>query len=109
MDDIEFRLRTFRPRQPAPLETRFVLHRSRKPFWIAAAAALAAAIVVAVRLNRPAEAPAAGVTEHLTLGALTKMAVESPDEFDAALTLMSRASLPDVTQPGGALQMLAKE
>ncbi len=106
MDDIEFRLRAFRPRQPAPLLTVLLWHRSRKPFWVAAAV-LAAAIVVAVRLNRPVAAPAGDVIEHLTLGELTMLAIERPEELDAALTRLSRTSLPDVTQPGGVLQRLA--
>lgn len=110
MDDLtefEAQLRTFRPRRPAPLETRFVLYRSRKPFWVVAAAGLAAAIFVAVRLNGPAAVPVGEATERLTLGQMTALAIERPDEFDVALTRMSRASLPDVTRPGGALQRLA--
>jgi hypothetical protein len=43
-----------------------------------------------------------------TLGALTAIAIERPDDLDAVLTEMSRKSLPDVTQPGGALEPLSK-
>jgi hypothetical protein len=59
-------------------------------------------------LPAPQQAPAERATD-ITLGALTTMAVETPDEFDGALTRMSGRSLPDVRQPGGALQQLAKE
>ena len=44
---------------------------------------------------------------HVTLGALTTIAVEHPEQLDAALTEMSRTALPDVTERGGALELLA--
>jgi hypothetical protein len=109
MDDIEFRLRQFRPRRPAPLEARFVLCRSRRPFWIVVAAALAATILIAVRLDRPAKAPSEEPAERVTIAQLTTIAIERPDEFDAVLTRISRTAMPHVGEPGGALQVLAKE
>ena len=107
MDDIELRLRKFRPRQPAPLPAVFRLRRSRKPLWIGAAAALAAAVLVAVSLQSPTPPPREESTDRVTLAELTRLAIESPDEFDATLTQMSRTMLPDVEQKGGALEQLA--
>jgi hypothetical protein len=110
MDDLnefEARLRTFRPRQPVPPPTMFLLRRSWTPFWIAAVA-VAAAILLAVRVNRPPAAQAGDVTERFTLRQLTTLGLENPDRFDEALTRISRTSLPDVRAPGGALQQLAK-
>jgi hypothetical protein len=39
---------------------------------------------------------------------LATLALEHPDEFDAALMEISRTSLPDVTAPGGVFEQLAK-
>src|SRR5258706_8848829 len=108
--DIESRLRAFRPRLPAPLEYHFELRRSRAPFWFAVAAGIAVAVLVGSRVkwaDRRPVAPAEPV-ESATLGSLTTLALNDPDAFDAALTRISRASLPDVGRPGGAFQQLAK-
>ena len=107
-DDIEFRLRAFRPRGPAPLPAVFVLHRSRQPFWIAAGVGIAAAALVVLRIERSPVVPVARV-ERATLGPLTTLAVGNPDEFDAAMTRISRESLPDVRQAGGVFRQLARE
>ena len=101
--DLESRLREFRPRRPAMIPDER-LQRLRGPIWVAVAAGLAAAMFVAARLHSPSPREAIAPT----LGTLTTIALEHPDDLDAALTEISRTSLPDVTQPGGALQMLSK-
>jgi hypothetical protein len=108
MDDIEFRLRAFRPRQPAPLPEHFILRRSRAPFLTAAAAAVAVAVLVLWRVERRIARPAEPV-DSATLGTLTSLALNDPKAFDEVLARISRESLPDVGQPGGAFQQLAKE
>lgn len=107
MDDFESRLREFRPRRPAAIpDTRLQLLRG--PIWIAVAAGMAAVMLIAAWLKAPATPQtAAEPSTSFTLGALTTMAVERPEEFDAALTRLSRTSLPDVTEAGGALRQLA--
>jgi hypothetical protein len=110
MNDIEFRLREFQPRRPAPIPDEHV-QLSRGPLWLAVAVGLTAAMLIVARMHThpmPQQPPVQRAAD-ITLGALTTIAVEKPAEFDAALTRMSRASLPDVRQPGGALQELAKE
>jgi hypothetical protein len=102
-DDLEARLREFRPRRPAAIPDER-LQRLRGPIWIGVAAGMAAAMFIGLRLQKaapPAPAPA------VTLGALNSLA-DSPDALDAALMEISRTSLPDVTQPGGVLQPLSK-
>jgi hypothetical protein len=105
-NDVEFRLRAFRPRRPAPLERHFELRRSRAPFWVAVAAGVAVALLVGWRVERarrsiePADNP--------TLWSLTTLALNDPEEFDAVLAVISRTSLPDVDRPGSAFQQLAK-
>jgi hypothetical protein len=110
MNDIEFRLREFRPRRPAPIPDGH-LPLPRGPFWLAVAAGLAAAMLIVADMETPTsqqQPPVHGAAD-IALGALTTMAIERPAEFDAALARMSRLSLPDVRQPGGALQQLARE
>jgi hypothetical protein len=107
-DDIEFRLRTFRPRMPSPLPERFVQRRSRAPFWTGAVAGIAAAVLIVSRVARSPDPPKERI-ESPTLGALTTLAIDNPDELDTALARISRVSLPDVGRVGGALQQLAKE
>jgi hypothetical protein len=106
MNDIEFRLRQFRPRRPAPLPDKHP-EVSRRRFWLAVAGGLAAALLIVAGMQT--RQPRVGGSADVGLGALTAMAIDKPAEFDAALTRISRASLPDVRQPGGALQQLAKE
>ena len=106
-NDIEFRLRAFRPRSPAPLQEHFERRRSRAPFWLAVAAAIGVAVVVGWRVER-APRPSPEPADNPTLGSLTALALNDPEEFDAALARISRASLPDVGRPGGAFQQLAK-
>jgi hypothetical protein len=102
MDDFESRLREFRPRRPAAIPDRR-LQLLRGPIWVAVAAGMAAVMLVATWMKAPS-------TDRPPVGAaiLTTLALEHPEAFDAALAEISRASLPDVTQPGGALQQLAK-
>jgi len=109
MDDFEDRLREFRPRRPAAIpDVRLQLLRG--PIWVAVAVGMAAVMSIAAWLKPVKPQPEqAGQVTSITLGELTRLAVEHPDEFDAALSLISRASLPDVRKPGGALQQLAKE
>lgn len=101
LDEIERRLREFRPRRPAAIPDER-LQRLRGPIWVAVAA-MAAAILIAARLRSPSTQEVAP-----TLGTLTAIALERPDDLDAVLTGISRTSLPDVTRPGGALQPLSK-
>jgi hypothetical protein len=65
---------------------------------------MAAVMLIVVWLRGPAKSEVAP-----TLGALTAIALERPDDLDAVLTKLSRSSLPDVTRPGGALRQLSKE
>jgi len=113
-DDLESRLGKFRPRRPAAIPDER-LQRLRGPIWVAVAAGLAAAMLIAARLQSPGklpEPPGAVTVDAArsapTLGALTALALERPDDLDAALARISRETLPDVTQPGGVLQPLAK-
>ena len=108
LEDIERRLRAFNPRRPAPLPATAVLFRSRRPFAIAAAVALAASTLIVWRLKHEPLSPG-GPAAVATLGPLTTLVVEHPDEFDAALTRISLASLPDLQRPGRVLRKLAKE
>jgi hypothetical protein len=102
MDDFESRLREFRPRRPAAIPDQR-LQLLRGPIWVAVAAGIAAVMLIATWMKTPSTDQPAGDT-----ATLTTLALERPDEFDAALARISRASLPDVTQPGGALHQLAK-
>jgi len=102
MSDIEARLRAFRPRRPAAIPDER-LQRLRGPIWLAVAAGMAAVMFVSSRLQKPT--PVAGVTAPATL---TELALERPDEFEAELSKISAASLPDVTKPDGALAPFAK-
>jgi hypothetical protein len=106
MDDVESRLREFRPRRPASIPDER-LQLLRGPIWLAVAAVMAAAFLLTGRLHRPA-LPDALKPTSATLGALTAIALERPDELDGVLTQISRTSLPDVTQPGGALHRIAR-
>ena len=101
MDDFEARLREFRPRRPAMIpDARLQVLRGQ--IWIALAAGMAAAMLIAAWMKTP-------TTEQppVDTATLTTLALEHPEEFDAALTRISLASLPDVTRPGGALHRLA--
>src|SRR4029077_17152724 len=103
MDEFESRLREFRPRRPAAIpDTRLQLLRG--PIWVATAAGIAAVMLIASWLRTPAPPPVA----NNVATSLTELALENPAAFDAALTEMSRTSLPDVTAPGGALERLAR-
>jgi hypothetical protein len=106
-DDIELRLRAFRPRRPAPLPEHFVRRRSRVPFLVTAAVAIAIAVVVVLRVDRRPVSPLERI-DNATLGALTSLALSDPDAFDSVLSRISGVSLPDVEQPGGVLRELAK-
>ena len=108
MNEIESRLRQFRPRRPAMIPDQR-LQLLRGPIWIAVAAGIAAVMLIASWIERPARPEAVQPDPSVTLGQLTTLALENPEAFDAALAQISRASLPDVTQPGGVLQPLSKE
>ena len=103
-DDLESRLREFRPRRPAMIPDER-LQRLRGPIWLGVAAGIAAAMLIALWLQKPA--PPVEQPSTVTLGALNGFA-DRPDALDAALTQISRSTLPDVTQPGGVLQRLSK-
>ena len=108
-------MRQFRPRRPAALPDER-LQRLRGPIWVAVATGMAAVMLIAARLQAPSKPQPApqplnvvvGEAPGITLGALTTIALERPEEFDAALTQMSGTSLPDVTEQGGALYLLAR-
>src|SRR4051812_24234294 len=100
MDDIESRLRQFHPRRPATIPDER-LQRLRGPIWIAVAASMAAVMLIGTWMKTPRD------QRPLDRTALTALALDNPDAFDAALAQISRDSLPDVTQPGGALHQLA--
>jgi hypothetical protein len=111
LEDFEKRLREFRPRRPAAIPDER-LQLLRGPIWVIVAAALAAAMLIAVRLHGPSlssQRETARPVTASTLGALTTLAAEHPDELDDVLTQLSRTTLPDVAQPGGVLRGLAKE
>jgi len=103
VDEFESRLREFRPRRPSAIpDTRLQLLRG--PIWLATAAGIAAVMLIATWLRAPPPPPAV-----INVGAaLTELALEHPEKFDAALTEISRTALPDVTARGGALEPLAK-
>jgi len=104
-DDFESRLREFRPRRPAAIPDER-LQRLRGPIWLGVAAGIAATMFIALWLQkpaRPAQEPPA-----VTIGALNALA-DRPEALDAALTRISRTTLPDVTLAGGALRELSKE
>jgi hypothetical protein len=107
MNDIESRLREFRPRRPAMIPDER-LQLLRGPIWVAVATAMAAVMLIASWIERPVK-PEVQPDTSLTLGQLTRLALENPEAFDTALARISRTSLPDVTQPGGVLQPLSKE
>ena len=102
-DELESRLHDFRPRRPATIPDER-LQRLRGPIWIAVAAAMAASMSIVAWLRRQPTPE----TVAPTLGRLTAIALERPNDLDAVLTEISRRSLPDVTRPGGALQRLSK-
>src|SRR6185369_12018466 len=124
LEDLEKRLREFRPRRPAAIPDER-LQLLRGPIWVVVAAAMAAAMLIAVRLHGPSTSsqrelavPPVNPVNRVnpvnpvnlvTLGALTTVAAEHPDELDTVLTQLSRTTLPDVAQPGGVLRGLAKE
>jgi hypothetical protein len=103
LNEFEAHLRKFRPRRPAAIPDER-LQRLRGPLWVAVAAGIAAAMLIATWLRAPEPRP---VVINVA-AALTELALENPEAFDAALTQISRTSLPDVTAPGGALEPLAK-
>ena len=113
-DDIEARLREFRPKRPAAIPDER-LQRLRGPIWLGVAAGMAAVIFISARLQSPGKLPAppgavtvGAARSAPTLGELTSLAIERPEDLDAALARISRETLPDVTQPGGVLQRLSK-
>jgi len=107
MDDFENRLREFTPRRPAAIPDER-LQFLRGPIWVAVAAGMAAVMLVAARLQRPADTGRPGAAP-LTVNELTTLALEKPGDFDVVLSRMSRELLPDVTAPGGVLQPLSRE
>lgn len=102
MHDFESRLREFRPRRPAAIPDER-LQLLRGPIWVAAAALMAAAMLIAAWLRNPPTPE----TVAPTLGTLTAIALDHPDDLDAVLTRLSSASLPDVTRAGSGLQPLS--
>ena len=102
MDDFENRLRGFKPRRPAAIPDER-LQFLRGPVWLAVAAGMAAVMLIATWIQRPGRAPDAD-----TIASLTRLALEQPAEFDAAMARISSESLPDVTRPGSALEPLSR-
>jgi hypothetical protein len=94
MDEFESRLRQFRPRRPAAIPDER-LQLLRGPIWLAVAAGMAAALLIAAWWRTPSTRQAS-----LDAAALTTLALENPEAFDAELSRISQTSLPDVTVPG---------
>ena len=103
LDDVEARLREFKPRRPASIPDER-LQLLRGTIWVAVAAAMAAVMLIATWIQKPQPRPATTATKKT----LTELALERPEEFDAEMSRISATSLPDVTAPGGALEPLAK-
>src|ERR1043166_3207002 len=106
MDDIEARLRKFRPRRPAVIPDER-LQLLRGPIWVAVAAGIAAGMLVVSWLQTPGEVSRT-TAAPLTVSELTTLALERPADFDAVLSRMSRSFLPDVTEAGSVLQPLSQ-
>lgn len=95
--DIEARLREFRPRRPAPLpdgRPRYLRGR----FWLPVAAGTAAAMIIALSIRKPVprQRIVSKTPTNVTLGSLTRLAVERPEQLDLALTRLSHDLLPDL-------------
>lgn len=105
MDDIEARLREFRPRRPRPIP---IANRRTHRRTILVALAVAAGLVAVFLLSadfRFRDAASAG--HRLNRAELTALALENPSQFEDAFARISAESLPDVTAPG-ALQVFAR-
>ena len=97
MDDIEARLRQFRPRRPASIPDERV-QLLRGPVWLAVAAGMAAVMFIATWIRGPRQQAPVDVAPPaaITLGSLTTFALDNPDQLDVTLTRMSARLLPDV-------------
>jgi hypothetical protein len=109
MDDLEARLRQFRPRRPKPLPAVVRSRRSRWPVWVAIPAAAAVAVILATVTRQESTVPVQTPSVAITLGALNAHGLESAENLDDILTRTSRAILPDVKHPGGVLEALSRE
>lgn len=119
-EEFEKYLRQFRPRHPRALPKRAPLPR----VWRLAAAAVVAItigsslwLIRQKNISREAElaarkAPILVVeraSRPLRMYALTKMALDNPQELDARLAQASRQTLPNFRSNDSALRLLAKE
>jgi hypothetical protein len=115
-------LRGFQPRMPRPLPTAFGPRRPWK--WLATAAALILFSGIAahhlwkkqtlrnappVLTAQPTAPPAGNPAQEVSLGRLTRLAMEDPARLDAALTQASRDLLPRFDRTDSTLSVLAKE
>ena len=101
-EDVEARLREYRPRRPSAIPDER-LQFLRGPVWLGVAAGMAAVMLIATWIKRPGPAPDAD-----SIASLTRLALEQPAEFDDAMARISSESLPDVTRPGSALEPLSR-
>jgi hypothetical protein len=106
-------LREFEPRRPRALPQAADGPRTRRmAAGIAAAVLCAGAWWATLQSSKgdllPAGSPFIQGAPLSTLG-LTRLALEEPDEFDAALTATSRESLVGFDSSNSALRSLAKE
>jgi len=124
-EQFESYLKRFRPVAPQPLPAKKHLTKFRRPFAIAAgvAAALAATLIVVLLLSRsrdhalrtgansPAASGAIANAEQATIAApaLTKLALENPEAFDALMTERLQRQMPLMKGEQSALRVLAKE
>lgn len=119
--DIELYLRKFQPRAVRPLE---IPRRAESPQlrWLAAMAVVVFAGCVALWYgSRPTTMPAGPrvISERGSVGfrppmristlALTKLALDDSEAFDAVLTDESRNMFPKMREERSALRVLAKE
>jgi hypothetical protein len=120
-NDSEFEgfLKRFQPRAPRPLPKVF------KPAWWPPVLAAAALILLVLGIWLASMQVTSSRTENTvklkverkaqtarptaTLGNLQRLANADPEGFNAVLDAQAATLLPEVTRPGGALAVLAKE
>jgi hypothetical protein len=122
-DDREFEeyLAQFRPRQPRVPAPAIFPRRHALPLGIAAALTIGVSLgLYGVYLGRSERATSANATSaanpveggsagRLTLGALTRVMRETPQEFDSVLLTISPTIFRDDGKETSALQFLARE
>ena len=104
MDELETLLRQFRPRRPGPLPDVEHGRGPRRLAWVVLSG-VAAAVVMMVVWRPHTPVPETARTAF-TLGELNAF---DANALETVLVRTSRAILPDVERPGGALHALSKE